>query len=140
MKSTNSILLALAYFNLLYSFKRKLTSRSFLKLGWFPSSITQSRAFVYVFVFIFDFTMYHRSFYCLFNVWGVIYINQHFLKCVQLKCVTWDQILSFSLPLTGKWTAWKVAPEICQSWGKKATIAEYEVILFIHFISATFIL
>lgn len=140
MKSTNSILLALAYFNLLYSFKWKLTSRFFLKLGWFSSSITQSRAFVYVFVFIFDFTMYHRSFYCLFNVWGVIYINQHILKCVQLNYVTWNQILSFSLSLTGKWTVWKVALEICQSLAKKATIAEYKVILFIHIISATFIL
>ena len=113
--SITSILLALAYFNLLFSFKWKLTSMSFLKLEWLPSTITQSRTFVYVFRFTFDFAMYHGSIYCLFDVWGTIYIYQRFSKCVQLNYVTWDQILSFSLSLTRGWTQWKVASKKCHS-------------------------
>ena len=113
-----SIVLALACFSLLFSFKLKLTSVSFLKLEWLPSTITQSRTFVFVFRFTFDFIMYHVSIYCIFNVSRTIYINQHLPKCVQLTCVTRDQILSFTLSLTRRLTKWKVTSEICHSLDK----------------------
>ena len=110
--------ISLAYFNSLFSFKWKLTCMSFLKLEWLPPTITPSRTFVYVFRFTFGFAMYHVSIYCLFNIWGTIYIKQHFPKCVQLYCATWDQILSFYLSLTRGWTKLKVASKICFSLDK----------------------
>ena len=107
-----SISLVLTYFNLLFSFKWKLIF-VFLQTRITPFHDNSKQNFCFLCRFAFDFVMYLGSIYCLFNVWGTIYINQHFLKYVQLNCVTWDQILSFSLSLTRGWVKWKVASEIC---------------------------